>query len=190
MLDFTAVSNKSMTLAELTANLTVADLRNLTNEMIDLMLAKIAGCSDADVVFEPSDPAANDTFAASGSEVDIPWTLGHLVVHVTASSEEAAALGAELARGVSREGRSRYETPWETVTTIAQCRERLEESRRMRLASLDMWPTEPHFDVVTHYPWLTGAVDARARFALGLYHDDSHLAQIDDVVKQAKSALN
>lgn len=58
----------------------------------------------------------------------------------------------------------------------------------MRLVSLDMWPGEPHFDVVTHYLWLIGTVDARAQLALGLYHDDSHLGQIDDIVQQVKAA--
>ena len=188
MLDFKAVSEKTMTLAELTANLTIAELRKLTNEMIDLQLSKIAHCTDSDVTFVPSDPAANDTFAAAGTEVNIPWTLGHVIVHITASSEEAAAIAAEMARGVVREGRSRYETPWESVGTIAQCRQRLEESRRMRLASLEVWPDQPHLDNTVEYPWLKGAIDARGRFALGLYHDDSHLGQIEDIVNQAKAA--
>ena len=188
MLNFTPVSEKTTTLAELTQGLTPTDLCNLTNEMIDLMLKKIAGCTDADVVFQPSDPVANDTYAANDADVNLPWTLGHLIVHVTASSEEGAALAAEMARGVEPHGRSRYETPWETVTTIAQCRQRLDESRRMRLASLEMWPQSPHYEVTCEYPWLSGPVDARARFALGLYHDDSHLDQIDDVVHQAKAA--
>lgn len=188
MLDFTPVREKTTTLAELTQGLTPTDLCNLTNEMIDLMLEKIVGCTDADVVFQPNDPVANDTYAANNAEVNLPWTLGHLIVHVTASSEEGAFLAAEMARGVEPHGRSRYETPWETIKTMAQCRQRLEESRRMRLASLETWPQSPHYEIFSEYPWLAGKVDARARFALGLYHDDSHLDQIDDVVRQAKAA--
>jgi hypothetical protein len=93
-----------------------------------------------------------------------------------------------MARGVPAERRrSRYEIPWREVTTIDQSRQRLEESRQMRLASLGMWPDPPHLDNV-HTPWPTaGELNAVGRFMLGLAHDDSHLAQIADVVQQAKS---
>ncbi len=189
MLDFTPVRNKEITMRELTRNLGVDDLRALTYEMIDAQLAMIANATDADVVFEPSDPEANDTFASNEAEVNIPWTLGHLIVHVTASSEESAALAAELARGVPhRGGRSRSEVLWTTVKTIEQCRKRLEESRRMRLASLDMWPDNP--DLENSYVPREGADPSNAvtRFVGGLSHDDSHLAQIKDVVEQARTA--
>jgi hypothetical protein len=77
---------------------------------------------------------------------------------------------------------------WETVTTIAQCRQRLEESRRMRLASLDMWPDQP--DLVNNFLPREGAEPTTAvmRFVSGLSHDDSHLAQIADVAGQARTA--
>jgi len=115
--------------------------------MIDYMLGLIADSQDADVTLVPHDPLANDTFASNAAEVGLAWTLGHVIVHTTASSEEAAFLAAEIARGVPfRGGRARYEVPWESVTTIQQCRDRLEESRRMRLASLDMWPQPPHVE--------------------------------------------
>lgn len=133
------------------------------------------------------DPNAHDAYAEDKSDVDLAWNLGHLIVHVTASSEESAALAAEMARGVKRDGRSRSELPWETVTTVEQCRERLEESRRMRLVSLDMWPDAPYLDnKVT--PWSSiGEIDGYGRFILGLAHDE-HLAQIEDVIAQAKAA--
>ena len=188
MLDLTPVRNKEMSYAELVADLTVTDLRDLTNEMIDYQLNLLATCTDADVVFVPVDPNADDPYAAEDADKDIAWTLGHLIVHVTASSEESAALAAEMARGVERDGRSRSEIPWETVTTVAQCRQRLEESRRMRLASLDMWPDEPYLDN-TVTPWAAiGEIDAYGRFVLGLAHDQGHLAQIEDVIAQAKAA--
>jgi hypothetical protein len=103
----------------------------------------------------------------------MPWTLGHLIVHVTASAEEAAAIAAELARGVPhRGGRSRSEVHWTTVTTVEQCRQRLEESRRMRLASLGMWPDQPDLSN-TYLPPREGAepVNAVIRFVNGLRHD-------------------
>jgi hypothetical protein len=187
MLDFEALDNKKTTLARLSAGLDTGDLRALTNEMIDTMLALISDATDADVVFVPEDPDANDTFAGSAEVVNLPWTLGHVVVHATASSEEAAFLAAELARGVeSRDGRSRYEVPWETMTTIAQCRARLEESRRMRLASLDMWPDEPHLDNTRQWYRLT--LTPAMQFVVGLGHDYAHLEQIAEIVRQAKGA--
>lgn len=194
MIDFSAVRAKQTIVYELVKNFSVDDLRALTNEMIDTQLAIIEGCEDADVTFPPEDPAANDTFASNSEEVNLPWTLGHLVVHATASSEESAFLAAELARGVEpRPGRSRSEVYWETVTTMAQVRHRLEESRRMRLASLDMWPDTPYLDnfqeVAGWYLEIVGKMNAQSRFVMGLMHEDSHLEQLRDVVQQAKRQL-
>jgi hypothetical protein len=189
MLDFAPVRNKEIGIAALCASLEPGDLRILTEEMIDAMLELIAGCTDEDVVFVAEDPEAEDTFAVDPEEVFLSWTLGHVIVHVTASAEEAAFLAAELARGVPcRPGRSRYEVPWRTVTTIAQCRARLQESRRMRLASLDLWPDPPHLDNL--FPSRSGSsqYNAIVRFVLGLMHDDSHLEQIAKIVRQAREA--
>ena len=111
------------------------------------------------------------------------------IVHATASAEESAYLAVELARGVPyRAGRSRYEVPWREVTTIAQCRERLEESRRMRLASLDMWPRLPHLDNSYIVRDDLPPYNAFARFVGGLRHDDAHFEQIDKIVAQARAA--
>ncbi|GAB4423689.1 MAG: DinB family protein [Anaerolineae bacterium] len=188
MLDFTPVRAKKMKISQLAAGLTKADLARLTNEMVDAILSLIAACTDADVTFTPDDPQANDTYASSAAEVNLPWTLGHVIVHTTASSEESAFLAAELARGVPFHGRSRHEVPWETVTTIAQCRQRLEESRRIRLASLELWPDPP--DLTNSYEVAPGAdpTNALTRFVRGLSHDDSHLGQIAEIVRQAKAA--
>lgn len=185
MLDFSRVKSRELTLAKLVEGLTKDDLVDLTNEMIDRQLALIAGCDDAAVVFVPSDPDAKDPYAANPDDVGLAWTLGHIVVHVTASAEEATFIAAEMARGVSRPGRSRYETPWQTVTTLEACRARLEESRRMRLASLAMWPDAPHLDVTETTTWLRDPIDAVGRFARGLYHDADHLDQIAEIVRQA-----
>jgi hypothetical protein len=188
VLDFALVRNKEIGLNDLCTGLTKGDLYRLTDEMVESMLDLIAGCTDADVTFVPQDPAANDPFAARPAEVTMPWTLGHVIVHTTASSEESAYLAAELARGVpQREGRSRHEVAWQTVRTVAQCRARLSESRWMRLASLDMWPAEPHLD--NTFKWRADGKEFNAvvRFVLGLFHDDSHLGQIAEVVRQAKA---
>lgn len=185
MIDLTYLTERKVTFAKLVAGLTPDDLRALTNQMIDRQLALIADCNDAAVVFVPDDPAADDPYAADPEVVKLAWTLGHVIVHVTATSEETAFLAAELARGVVREGRSRYETPWETVTTIAQCRARLEESRRLRLATLDVWPNPPHLDVTIPYHRLPEPVNAVGRFVMGLLHDVDHLGQIEAIVRQA-----
>lgn len=188
MLNFNAVKEERLTFNDLIAGLTRDDLRDLTNEMVGTMLDLIADCVDADVTFEPVDPEAHDAAAAKAEEVSIAWTLGHVIVHTTASAEESAALAAEMARGVPNHGRSRYEIPWRTVTTIAQCRHRLQESRRIRLASLDMWPDKPHLDL-TYKPWSNAPeVNAVGRFVLGLRHDHSHLEQIANIIRQAQAA--
>ena len=186
MIDLTYLTERKVTFAKLVAGLTLDDLRALTNQMIDRQLELIAGCDDAAVVFVPDDPEAEDTYAANPEDVKLAWTLGHVIVHVTATSEETAFLAAEMARGVVREGRSRYETPWESVTTIAQCRQRLEESRRMRLATLEVWPTAPHLDVTIPYRRLPEPVNAIGRFVMGLLHDVDHLEQIEAIVWQTR----
>ena len=189
MLDIDALDEKRLTMNELVAGLSQEDLARATHEMIDGVLAKLEGCDDADVQFVPSDPGAFDSFASSNADVYLPWTLGHVIVHATASSEEAAFLAVELARGVpAREGRSRYEVPWRTVTTIEQCRLRLEESRRMRKASLEMWPDPPHLDNTFKAWYGDQRYNGIVRFVFGLRHDDSHLAQIAEIVQQARAA--
>lgn len=189
MLDFTPVKEGKLSYTDLTRNLTKTDLYRLTDEMIETMQAIIAGAKDEDVDFVPEDPAADDTFGLD-EEKDLAWTLGHVIVHATASSEESAALAVTLARGLPVDGRSRYEVPWRTVHTVAQLRHRLAESLRMRRAFLDAWPDEPHLDTTyTPYPRL-GPVNAVTRFVLGLSHDDSHIEQLREIMRQARAQRN
>ena len=172
--------------AELNA-VTRDDLRRLTIELSDRVRLLLRGCKDADVTFVPQDPLADDPAAEPGHEVNVAWTLGHIIVHLTATAEESAALAAEMARGVPHHGRSRREVPWEEVTTVAQCRTRLEESRRICLASLGMWPDSPDL-ANTYVPWEDAApMGANSRFLLGLQHAADHLAQLRDVVGQARA---
>ena len=187
MLDFTSVKNKTVSFSDLARDLTTTDLRNLTNEMIDTMLSIVSDATDEDVVFVPQDPNADDPFGIP-EEKDLVWTLGHVAVHTTASSEESAALALTLARGLVPEGRSRYEVPWRTVHTIEQVRHRFEESRRMRLAMLDAWPDEPHLDVTYAPSPRFGSYNAISRFIMGLYHDDDHLGQLREIMRQTREA--
>lgn len=188
MLDFQAYRDESISFDELIAEVTPDALGELTKQMIDEILDRIRHCTDADVTFRPEDPEAHDPYALDSKEIRMPWTLGHVIVHVTASSEESAALAAEMARGVENHGRSRKEVPWREIRTVEACRHRLEESRRMRLASLGMWPEEPHLEV-KYTPW-DGApgVNAIGRFVLGLAHEESHLHQITDIMRQSRAA--
>ena len=169
-----------------TSRLTRADLRRLTNALIDEVRALLRRCVDADVTFVPEDPLAYDGGAPTEEEAHMPWTLAHIVVHMTASSEEQAALAAELARGVAYHGRSRSEVPWQQITTLAQCHARLEESRRMRCASLDLWPDAAHLENTAEL-WPGGPVAGPIqRFIFGMEHDAIHLVHVRDVVTQAR----
>ena len=140
------------------------------------MLSIIADATDEDVVFVPQDPNADDPFGIP-EEKNLVWTLGHVAVHTTASSEESAALALTLARGIVPEGRSRYEVPWRSVQAIDQVRHRFEESRRMRLAMLDEWTDEQHIEVTYASTTRFGPYNTISRFFRGWYHDDDHLAQ-------------
>src|ERR1700694_2536019 len=128
MLDFSPVHSRVKTSQELAAGLSREDLAKLTEEMCDLQLEAIRGAVDEDVDRVPDDPEENDTSAAKPEDVGLSWTLGHVVVHATASSEESAALALTLARGLPVDGRSRYEVPWEGVRTVAFIRGRVEAS--------------------------------------------------------------
>lgn len=195
MIDFSPVYNKEKKYIDLwhDGELTQADLRAASNESIDYLLQMIAGLTDADVTFDPEDPDAHDREAVEGEET-IGWSIAHLIAHVTASSEEAAAFSSLLARGVQEvRQRPRYETPWRAITTQAQCVQRLEESRRMRLAYLDTWPDAPDYDNLRVAPSerfqeYFGDLNAPACFLMGLGHELGHFAQIETVKAQALAA--
>lgn len=188
MLDFSPVDRRELSLAELAArhHITHADLIRLTEAMIEAQLALIADIEDADVVFQPVDPEAYDPYATDPEAVHAAWTLAHVIAHTTASSEECCAQAANLARGVPVTQRMRYEVPWQRLTTVAQLRHRLQESRRIRLAYLQAWPDEPHYDL-TYTPYKTPH-NCITRVLAGLHHDSGHLRQIAEIVRQAKAA--
>ncbi|MFN8372078.1 MAG: DinB family protein [Anaerolineae bacterium] len=159
--------------------------------MLDTILSIIKELNDAQLVFLPHDPNAHDPYAVVGEE-HIGWSLAHLVAHVTASSEEGAAHSSALARGIPlpTEPRLRYETPWKAITTRAEVLQRIEESRRIRLAFLDTWPDNPHLDVYreTSARFLErfGKMNAKMAFLFGLKHELGHHAQIREVARQAQ----
>ena len=188
MRDFTAVNTYAVPMDRLVGewNPTPAELGRLTDASIDRFLALLGGAMDEEIVFVPDDPDAADAASADPADRGLAWTVAHNVVHATASGEEYAAVAAELARGVDFHGRPRFETPWQAVTTVEGCQCRLEESRRMRQASLLMWPDEP--DLRRGYaPWRqSGWVNAQGIFVWGLAHDQSHHAQVERILGQAR----
>jgi DinB family protein len=186
VIDFEPLRRREVSLQDLARDLSRDDLANLTREMCMLQLSLIADAEDADVVLVPDDPEANDKFAARPEDVGLSWTLGHVVVHTTASSEESAALALVLARGLPVEGRSRYEVPWEEARTVSFLRRRIDESLRMRLSMLAAWPDEPHLD--NFYSPYEGRppMNALGRFLGGLAHDDSHVGQMRNIMVQAR----
>lgn len=176
-------------LSRMQGDFTREDLIAISNEMLDTMRDLITDLPDSYVTFEPDDPNANDPYAADEADVDLAWTLGHVVLHATASGEENTARGAALARGVEVDWRSRYETPWQEVSTIQELLDRIEESRRIRTAYLNAWPDEPHYEVLWKKSERWGDLDARGMVLVGLRHDQNHLPQIEEIIRQAKEAM-
>jgi hypothetical protein len=192
-IDFSPVQQGDMQLIDLARRLTVDDLRAAGSASIDKLLGYLKDLNDADVTFDPHDPDAHDPYAVPGEE-HIGWSLAHLVVHVTASTEEWAAYSSILARGIAypADPRLRYETPWQAVTTWAECVQRLEESRRMRLAYLDTWPDKPFLEVrrqlSPRFIERVGEINAPAAFLYGLKHEVGHYDQFREVRRQALAA--
>ena len=193
MIDFSPMRDSEMSYLEYAAreNIGARELKQLSDESIDFLLSLLDGLGDDDIVFDPEDPNADDPFAVEGEE-EIGWTMGHLIAHVTASSEEGAALSSLLARGVPASERPRYETPWRVITTVAQVRQRLEESRRMRNAYLETWPDAPLLNVCRvvseRFSARFGEMNAPAAFLFGLSHEVGHYEQIKEVKRQALAA--
>ena len=193
MIDFSPMRDGDRTFLEFATQngIDSGDLRSCSDESIDFLLALVDGMTDAEIVFEPEDPNAEDPYAVEGEE-DIGWTIGHLIAHVTASTEEAAAFSSLLARGVAASERPRYETPWRDITTVAQVRQRVDESRRMRNAYLDTWPDSPFLDVnrvvSERFAARFGEMNAPAAFLFGLSHEVGHYEQIKEVKRQALAA--
>ncbi len=192
-LDFTPVDNRELTMLQFAENFTVEDLRFATNESIDTLLKIVRSLNDTQTTFLPVDPEADDPYAKPGEE-KIGWSIAHLVVHVTASSEEWATYSSFLARGIPypAEPRLRHEIEWKTVTTTAQCVQRLEESRRIRLGYLAAWPDQPNLEIKRElspkFIERFGQFNAAVCFLFGLKHELGHYAQFREVARQAKAA--
>lgn len=185
MIDYSPVFSGQRRIGEFAADVTLAELKAATDAQIDEMLGLIRDLTDAQAVAIASDPEA---------EGGIGWNVGHVIAHVTASSEENAAVSSILARGIALqfEPRLRSEVDWESLATTASCVQRLEESRRIRQGYLGAWPDRPRLDTVRELPAgfseRVGPMNAIGSCLLGLIHEAGHLAQLREIIAQARAA--
>jgi hypothetical protein len=192
-IDFQPVLEGKVKLLEYSRRFSVNDLGRATQASIDLLLNIIKDMDDAAITFAPFDPEANDPYAKPGEE-HIGWGIGHLIAHVTATSEEWAAYSSLLARGIvyPAEPRLRYETAWQEVDTKAKAVQRLEESRRIRLGYLATWPDQPHLHITRQlsprFIERNGEINAPAAFLYGLKHEVGHYDQFREVARQIAEA--
>ena len=185
MIDYTHVTSGQQRISDLAADISLDDLKTTTNEQIDALVTMIRDLSDAQIVFVASDPAA---------EGGVGWNVAHLIAHVTASSEENAAVSSILARGIDYpfEPRLRTETEWTMLTTTAGCIQRLEESRRLRQSYLSAWPDQPvldtHRTLPTGFAEMVGPMNALAAALLGLVHEQGQFTQLREIIEQTQAA--
>jgi DinB superfamily len=182
MLDFSPVFTRQKFVSEVIAGITAADLPALTTEIYDAFDSRLEGLTDTEATFVAQDPTEDDPEAEG-------WNVAHVIVHLTAGLEEWAAVGATLARGVEVTGRSRYETPWEAITTAEQVHQRMAESRRISFGYLSVWPDEPHLDTLQSLVNFFGSQNAVASHLNGYMHATMHLTHIGEIRRQAAEAL-
>ncbi len=142
-IDFQPVFKKEKNLIDLANKYSHADLGAALNGYVDVTLQIINDVSDEQAAYIPVDPQADDQHAATEADRHVGWSLIHLVMHVTATAEEAAAFSSILARGIPIGGRLRSERNWREVTTCAEAIAQLEECRRICSAYLATWPDRP-----------------------------------------------
>ncbi len=168
MIDFTSVSTGQRKVADLAADITLDDLKAATQAQIDELVAQTRTLSDAQVVFVAADPDA---------EGGVGWNVAHLIAHVTASSEESAAVSSILARGI--------DYPFEPRLRVE------EESRRIRQGYLSAWPDQPRLDTHRALPAgfaeRVGPMNAIAACLLGLVHEAGQFAQLREIIAQAQA---
>jgi hypothetical protein len=179
-MDLGPVFAGQQTMADVTRDVTYADLQAWTAAIYDALEAALAVAPEAAVTFTPHDPTAT-----TGDEQG--WPLAHVIAHATATQEEAAAHAVTLARSVPIESRSRYETPWETLQTVAQLQARLHESRRMCEGFFQAWPDAPNLELTTDPIPRIGPMNAIARYALGLFHSQIHIRQTQELLRQVQA---
>ncbi len=191
-IDFRGLTLNGAEPVEFAKQFTLSDLKSSVNDYLNMIRDMVKDLTDAQLTFEPVDQDANDPYAKTTQEVNMAWSVAHLVLHVTASLEEGAAISSILARGIPVEARSRYEPDWQLVTRRSQVLQRIEESRRICLAYLEAWPDEPHLDVYRKFPegsrFAEMLMNAPASYLFSLKHLDGHLDQFRRTIQQASEA--
>lgn len=179
--DFAALLSGKKTYAEITERVKHTDLATITHDYYAEVNQIVTTATDAAIVTVPIDPALEDQTAGEGA-----WTLAHVVAHLTATTEESAALASALARGATfpDDLRLRAEVDWQEIRTATALRARLAESERMTLAFLDTWPTTPDLARTVNFIPQFGPMDAIGRHLLGLLHAEMHLEQLREIMRQ------
>ena len=126
--------------------------------------------------------------AQSKEEDEQGWTLGHVIVHLTAILEDRLSSSAMTARGVQLDARLLYETPWESVRTMQQVQSRLHESQRMCNAFLDAWPDVPRLDLIVTPASRFGPMNAVQTSMFGILHAQTHFDQLREIIRQSKDS--
>jgi hypothetical protein len=188
LIDFQPVFDKEKNLIDLANEYSQADLGAALNSYVDFTLQIINGVGDEQATYIPFDPDADDPHATTEADRHIGWSLVHLVMHVTATVEEAAAFSSILARGIAIGGRLRSERDWREVTTCAEAVARLEECRRICLAYLATWPDRPDLTTARIMPENLSWMKPNAPISLlaGLMHWHKHIEQFRQVAEQAR----
>jgi DinB superfamily len=183
-IDFAAIRAGKATYADQISHISYKDLRPYTDEAFEAVRSSISSATDAVVTFVPRDPQSTE-------DDERGWTLAHVITHLTAVLEGAAAIASVLARGVQIEnGLSlHYETPWEEIQTIQQVQVRLTESQRICHAYLDTWPDQPHLDITVTRSPLFGPTNAIGKYAFAIGHAYMHCEQLREIIRQAQTDL-
>ena len=162
-LNFEAFRSGKSSYADAVRDVTHTDLYQATTDLFDTIESIITDVTDMGTTFVPHDPDLKDPNEEA-------YTLGHVIVHLTATLEESSSIGSVLARGIIFEGR-------------------LRESRRMCKAFLDSWPDAPHLDVTIVRIPSFGPMNAVGMHALGILHGGGHIEQLREIMRQSKTLV-
>ena len=191
-IDFSPVMTRdeSLQLYAFSKNFSLDDLKQATHDVTEALKNLVHDLDDDEINSIPRDydAATDDNPAPEG------WSVGHLIAHITATSEEAASFSSILARGIAGNGRLRFEADWQTqCRTLHAVIQRLEESQRMQLAYLDTWPDNPHLNIFWGFPEhitiFYRQINAQSAIVLGLSHAVGHFEQIKETIRQAKANI-
>ena len=94
VLNFDAFRSGQASYADTVRDVTHTDLYQATNDFFDTVESIISDVTDMGTTFVPHDPDLKDPNEEA-------YTLGHVIVHLTATLEESSSIGSVLARGIA-----------------------------------------------------------------------------------------